>query len=129
MADERPRLRSVAVIVDHGMSPFEFAIGCEVFGVDRTAQGLPAFDFAICSVRPGPVQSSGGFTLTVEHGLERAAEADLILIVPVGTDYEPGPRLVAALRAAIERGAMVASLCTGAFTLARAGLLEGRSAT
>jgi AraC family transcriptional regulator, transcriptional activator FtrA len=129
MDDDRPRLHSVAVVIDHGMSPFEFAIGCEVFGVDRTAQGLPGFDFAVCSVHPGPVRSSGGFSLTAAHGLERVAEADLILIVPNGTDYEPGPDLVAVLVEAVARGAIVASLCTGAFTLARAGLLKGRKAT
>ena len=54
MDEDRLRLHSVVVIVDHGFAAFEFAIGCEVFGVDRTPQGLPAFDFAVCSVEPGP---------------------------------------------------------------------------
>src|SRR3954451_3312170 len=128
MDDDRLRLHSVAVIVDHGFAAFEFAIGCEVFGVDRTAQGAPALAFAVCSVRPGPVRSSIGFDLTTEHDLNRVDQADLVLVVPCGDDYEPSPELTAVLRRAVARGALVASLCTGAFTLARAGLLDGRSA-
>jgi AraC family transcriptional regulator, transcriptional activator FtrA len=128
MDDDRLRLHSVAVIVDHDFAAFEFAIGCEVFGVDRTPQGLPAFDFAVCSVEPGPVRSSIGFHLTTEHGLDRVDQADLVLVVPCGDDYQPSPELTGALRRAVDRGALVASLCTGAFTLARAGLLDGRSA-
>ena len=129
MSDPHGRLSSVVVIVDHVFSSFEFAIGCEVFGVDRSAQGLPCFDFAVCSVSPGPVRSSIGYTLTADHGLERADEADLLLVAPCGSDYEPSAELTATLHRAVDRGAVVASLCTGAFTLARAGLLTGRQAT
>ncbi len=129
MDNDRLRLDSVVVIVDHQFATFEFAIGCEVFGVDRTAQGLPKFDFAVCSVESGPVRSSTGFDLITEHGLNRVDEADLVLVVPCGDDYHPSVELVGALHRAVDRGALVASLCTGAFTLARAGLLAGRQAT
>jgi transcriptional regulator GlxA family with amidase domain len=125
----------VVVIVDHDMATFEFAIPCEVFGVDRTAQGLPAFDFSVCSVAPGPVHASTGFDLTAPFnlgepaGVARVDAADLVVLAPTGTDYQPGAELTGALERALERGAMVASLCTSAFTLARAGLLTGRRAT
>jgi hypothetical protein len=53
VAASRIPLRKVAVIIDHWLGAFEFGIACEVFGIDRTAQGLPAFEFVVCSPRPG----------------------------------------------------------------------------
>jgi AraC family transcriptional activator FtrA len=123
------KLDKVAVVIDDGVSTFEFAIPCEVFGIDRSAQGMPKFEFAVCSPRPEPVRTGQGFSIVVDNRLEPVDEADLVVMTPCGDDYEPPPELVAALRRAEARGAMVISLCTGAFTLAKAGLLEGRRAT
>ncbi|MFN8080651.1 MAG: helix-turn-helix domain-containing protein [Kineosporiaceae bacterium] len=124
-----PRLERVAVVVDDGVSPFEFAVACEVFGIDRSDDGLPAFDFRVCSPQPGLMASSGGFDLAAPHRLDVLASADLIVVPAIGVDYRPPAELVSRLRAAADRQAMIASLCTGAFVLGAAGLLDGRRAT
>jgi AraC family transcriptional activator FtrA len=126
---DRVRLRNVVAVVDDGFAPFESAIPCEVFGVDRTAEGLPPFDFAVVGAHPGPVRSNIGFEVTGLAGLERIEAADLVMLAPSGGDHVPSPELSAALHRVVERGGFVASLCTAAFTLARTGLLDGRRAT
>ncbi len=124
-----PALRSVAVVVDEGLSPFEMAVACEVFGLDRTDDGIPSSEFTICAPAPGSYATLTGFSVTTEHGFDDLAAADLIVVPGLGIHYLPSPELVTQLRAAIERGAHVMSLCNGAFVLARAGLLDGRQAT
>jgi transcriptional regulator GlxA family with amidase domain len=122
-------LTSVAVVVDDGVAPFELAVVCEVFGVDRSSEGMPAVDFSVCSPRRGAVRTQGGFTMTTEHRLGPLATADLVVVPALGKGHVPARGLVTALRDAADRGATVVSLCSGAFTLARAGLLDHRRAT
>ncbi|WP_432548465.1 GlxA family transcriptional regulator [Kineococcus sp. SYSU DK004] len=120
----------VAVVVGEGFSAFEFSIPCEVFGIDRTEDGVPAFGFAVCTATAAPVRSRHGFSLTAEHRLDRLAAADLVVVSP-SRPFEGAAEaeLHRQLHAAVDRGARVVSLCSGAFTLARAGLLDGRRAT
>ncbi|MCC3290541.1 GlxA family transcriptional regulator [Arthrobacter sp. zg-Y1110] len=126
-------LQSVAVIVLDGVAPFEFSVMAEVFGIDRSRRGggVPAFDFRLCTPDPGLVSTKTGFSITVDAGLEAAAEADLVVMAP-GGDYDAmgtDTRVLDVLRDAHQRGAWVMSICTGAFRLAEAGLLDGRRAT
>lgn len=123
-----PGLRRVVVVVDRGVSVFEFAIPCEVFGLPRPELGID-FDFRVVAPHPGPVRTSAGFQISVTEPLEAIDAADLIVIPALGIEYQPGAELVSRLMAAVDRGATVMSLCSGAFVLARAGLLDGRRAT
>ncbi|MFB7941084.1 GlxA family transcriptional regulator [Streptomyces sp. NPDC056049] len=100
----------------------------EVFGPH--GEGVPGFDLALCSDRPGPVPSDCGVPLSVPHGIDQLASADLVIALPgAGFRTPPGPDVLDAFRAAHARGALVAAHCVGAFALAAAGLLDGRRAT
>lgn len=122
-------LRNVAVVVLDGVAPFELGVLCEAWGIDRTSQGLPSFDFAVCGVTPGVITTKGGYDIVVTHGLERLAAADLIGIPAMPRDDTYPEPLLDALRAAVDRGARVLSVCSGAFVLAAAGLLDGLRCT
>jgi transcriptional regulator GlxA family with amidase domain len=127
----RSMLKSVAVIVVPNFSMFEFGTACEVFGIDRSGRGngVPAFDFRVCTPSPGSVPVKSGLSINVSLGLEAAADADLVIMAPYGSDDDLPESVLEALRAADARGAWVMSICSGAFALARAGLLDGRRST
>lgn len=116
-----PDMSRVALAVTDGMLQFELAVACEIFGD-------PWYELIVCG--SGAVRTGGRFLLEPDRGLDALTEADTV-IVPAVADIDVGPPgdLVDAVRAAHEGGARVASLCTGAFVLAAAGLLNGLRAT
>jgi transcriptional regulator GlxA family with amidase domain len=122
-------LRSVAVIARPDVAVFELGVLCELFGYDRTAEGLPAYDFAVCSVDGAPVRTHAGFSISPSHDLGPAEEADLVAVVPSNTELDPPEAVLDVLRRAHARGAWVMSVCTGAFALGAAGLLDDRRCT
>ncbi|MGL4176985.1 MAG: helix-turn-helix domain-containing protein [Dermatophilaceae bacterium] len=122
-------LRSVAVVLQEPVALFEYGVLAEVFGLDRRDEGLEPFDFRVCSERPGGLDSRFGTQVVAAHGLDAAADADLVAVPASNTAWSPSPAVVATLRAAVDRGAWVLSVCSGAFTLAAAGLLDGRRCT
>jgi AraC family transcriptional activator FtrA len=116
--------RVVALALDRVVA-FDLATPAHVFG---HAAGR-RYAFAACAPVAGPVAATGGLTIAVEHGLEALADADTVIVPGYDHDVVPPAAALEALRTAHARGARIASICTGAFALAHAGLLDGRRAT
>lgn len=123
-------LKTVATVLIDGLAPFEFGVVCEVFGIDRTDEGVPPIEFRVCGEKAGePLRSSVGVTVTPDHGLDGLEGAELVALPAASVRDDYPPAVLDAIRSAHEHGATLLSVCSGAFLLGSTGLLDGRRCT
>src|SRR6202163_3995165 len=124
-------LKSVSALVLDGLAIFEFGVICEVFGIDRSADGVPNFDFKVCGPEAGkPLRTSVGATITAHHGLDDLVGADLVAIPAISNQCGVYlPEALEVVRKAADSGSIILTVCSGAFVAGAAGLLDGRPCT
>lgn len=125
---KRKPIRSVAIVAIPGVQPFELGVAWEGFGIDRTDDDVPAYDCVVVSEKRS-VPTAAGFRMQIDHRLDDAATADLVIVPAAVTRGDQSEAVLELLRSTVDRGARVMSVCSGAFTLGQAGLLDGRECT
>lgn len=123
-------LTRVAVVIPGRPTLFELGVVHEVFGIDRTDDGVPPIEFLLCAEEPGvAIDVSHGISITAPHGLDAVAGADLVVAPAYDYDVPPSEAVLETFRQAHADGAWLLSVCSGSFALGEAGLLDGRAST
>jgi transcriptional regulator GlxA family with amidase domain len=121
-------MHTVAVVALPDVIGFDLTTAVEVFGRVTLSSGAAGYRVLVCGTEP--VVTAGPMRIATDHGIAELAGADTI-VVPGRNDVTVAPPdgLVRALRSAFDAGTRIASICSGAFTLGAAGLLDGKRAT
>ncbi|MDH6578294.1 helix-turn-helix domain-containing protein [Kitasatospora sp. MAP5-34] len=123
-------MRTVGCLIFDGVRVFDYAVIGEVWSNRPGRAGLPSFDLRVCGPDRERVRLGGGLERVPDHGPDALLDCDLVVVPGVEDPLaRRAPEVLEAVRAVHARGIPVASLCTGAFVLADAGLLDGRRAT
>ncbi len=124
-----PRCQTVAILAYDGLSMFEFAAASEIFGPSSVVKpGAPWYRLVICAATPS-VALDNGLRIEVPYRLGELRRAGTVVVPPSYAPDDVPVEVLQALRRAHAAGTRLISLCTGAFVLAAAGLLDGRRAT
>ena len=127
MRYNRAMRKKVAIIAFDGITPFHLSVPCLVFGGPHAAH---LFDVTVCAAEKGPLRTTAGFDIATRKGLRALEGADIVIMPTWHDDCRPSPpALQQALRRAHARGSTIVGLCLGAFPIAEAGLLNGRTVT
>ncbi|HET7443420.1 MAG TPA: helix-turn-helix domain-containing protein [Solirubrobacterales bacterium] len=120
----------VAALCFDGVVAFDLTAPAQAFGVAHEPHGRPLYEFSACSFDGAEVRTTSGFGITPAGDIGALRRADTIVVPGYVAILAPPPEpILDALRAAAARGVRLLSVCTGAFALAYAGLLDGRRAT